>query len=1078
MPESSHLCLYINALNISKNHHFPDKFISLPRSQSDSSLHVSSSKTNSIYNNIRIAHDIDYKYRNDNRPYVNIKIHNIAYKALLDSGASISIIGKDFEEMWNTFDDLSCQKKIEIRIANGEMLESMSIKKIPIFYDGITKYIDFAYVPMVIYPLILGMNFFNLFNLNFCVLNDKNDNIMTKNLNLCALSDNQSNYIEEKINVSPKVQQKLDNILKKFKFSDNGILGCQNLIKHSINTGNEQPIAQIQYNYNPKVMEQIHKVIDDWLENDVIEKSMSSWRNPIVAVKKPDGNIRVCLDARKLNNITKKDRLLTPNVFDAINSIPSDVKIFGRVDKNQAFLQTKLEENDREKTAFFVKGRGLYHFKRMPFGLTNSPATQTRLMLEIFGDLSPYVLVYFDDIIILARDIDQFLYLLDIVAERLSSNNLTISRHKINLPLKRIQILGHIIDENGIHINYNRISCIKDWPQPTTKKELQRFLGFVNWYRRHIKNFSLISAPLTDLLKGTKFVWTKMAEFAFDNLKQILLSPPILRPPRWNLPMILLCDASDIGVGAALTQIDESENEFVIEYYSAKLTENEQKYSPTEKECLAVIKAIKHFRSFIELMELRIITDHYSLKYLMNMKVTSGRLSRWILHLQPYVNCIEHRSGSLMKIPDALSRAPVMSVEDENFELMSIHVDESYNQLMQKISTNPKKYSGHLIKNNTIYAKIPYRRNPTNDDWRIIPPPQYRLNIINSAHEETMHGGVESTLSKIQEQYFWKYMKDDVKKFTKCCFKCASVKSANYNTAGPMRNCRVPKTCMDILSVDVKGPLPSAGKERYKYILVVMDLLSRFAWCKMLNAVTTEKITEFLETIFEKFDPPKQIIHDNASQFTSHKFKEFLNTYKVKSHNIPVYTAKNNPVERLNRSLSEALSLSLMDCPTNQKKWIKFLPDIINKLNKRRNEATGMSPYKVFFGIDAYDENNLTDRQLNQHHFDIMNKAYEKSLIKFHYNVKQYNNNKHQQHITINDIVMIEKHSLSKASISYNAKLDVKYLPAQVIEFPYSNAVKVRLINNNIATYDVSEVKLINYSLQNIISDIFENFRN
>lgn len=1069
------MCLFVNALNITKNNQESHK---LRKSKSESSLMNLELTTNEGKYNVHMARDIDFKFKNDNRPYVKIKINNVIHTALLDSGASVSIIGKEYETLWNQFHDNNQTRKIKIRIANGDILESMSIKEIPIYYDGTIKLIEFAFVPMVVYPLILGMNFFNTFQFNFCISNNLNAHIQSNDLNLCELNEQEINGIEEKLFIPHKIQIRLEKILKKFIYNDNGRLGCQKLIKHKINTGNQSPISQMQYNYNPKVMEQIHQVIDDWLQHDVIEKSMSCWRNPIVAVKKSDGNIRVCLDARKLNSVTKKDKLLTPNVFDALNSIPSDVKIFGRVDKNQAFLQTELEESDREKTAFFVKGRGLFHFKRMPFGLTNSPATQTRLMLEIFGDLSPYVLVYFDDIIIMGKDINQFLYLLEEVAKRLSKNNLTISRNKISLPLKRIQILGHIVEENGIRINYNRISCIKDWPQPANKKELQRFLGFVNWYRRHIKNFSLISAPLTDLLKGTKYQWNKMAEFAFDNLKQILLSPPILRQPNWNLPMILLCDASDIGVGAALTQIDEAGNEYVIEYYSAKLSSNEQKYSPTEKECLAVIKAINHFRPFIELMELRIVTDHYSLKYLLNMKVTSGRLARWILHLQPYVNCIEHRSGTLMKIPDALSRAPVMNVEDKNYELLSLQTMNDYENLMEKITADPTKYKSHFIKNDIIYTKIPYRRNSVNEDWRIVPNPLYRLQIIQEAHEETMHGGVESTLSKIQEQYFWKFMKDDVKKFTKCCFKCACIKAPNYKTSGQMKNCRIPKSCMEILSVDVKGPLPTAGKGKYKYILVVMDLLSRFAWIKMLNNVTTEKIVEFLEEIFTKFNPPKEIIHDNASQFTSNNFKKFLDTHKVKSHNIPVYTPKNNPVERYNRSLSEALSLSLMDSPENQKKWIASLPLIVHRLNRRRNEATGLTPYEVFYGMKPDDNNEDPVRKLNQQHDDIMQQAYKKSLIKFEYNANYYNSNKQQHKFAINDIVMVTKHNLSKAAIFYNSKLDVKYIPAIIIDVPYSNAVKVKFANNNIAIYDVSELKTISVELQEIISNLFEKFKN
>lgn len=934
-----------------------------------------------------------YSNNHDIRPHLIIKINDTSYCALLDTGATITVFGRDMLNVWNKYELLS-NNFTNVKTADGTILSGNETKLIPISFNGQTKLIKARMFDKIVNPIVLGMNFFNEFNFKLSQNND------VKEFEISSLmSINESK--EEKYLLSYTDQLKLDKILSLFLYDDNEFLGCQKLIQHEIDTGDHPPIIQHQYSYNPVVMEKIHKVIDKWLDQGVIEPSFSSWRNPIVVVQKPDNSIRVCLDARKLNAITKKDSLLTPNTFDVLTSIPNDVIIFARIDKNQAFLQTLLREEDREKTAFFVKGRGLYQFSRMIFGLCNAPSTQTRLMMTLFNDLLPYVIVYFDDIIIMAKNLNHLFHLLKLVASRLRVNNISISRSKLSVCLKKIKILGHYVDKEGIHVDESKISYIKDFPSPTTKKELQRFIGMCNWYRRHIKDFSLLSAPLTSVTKGKTFMWNEINEKAFNDLKLALISPSILKKPRWELPMIIKCDASNIGVGAVLYQIDEDNNERVLEFFSAKLNECEIKYSPTEKECLAVIKSINHFRPYIELCDLKILTDHYSLKYLLNMKVTTGRLARWILFLQPYVNCIEHRSGSLMKVPDALSRAPINNnVDDDNLGDQLLIISNTtgwYNNLLIKIMKNPFKYKNHRIINNKIFVKTSFNHNNTNNDYKEIPHPDLIPHIINNAHEFTLHSGLKATLYKIREDYIWRNMRRHIAKFIKSCIKCASVKAPNYCLTGKMNNSILPNDCMKKISIDIKGPLPSSGRQRYKYILVVMDVLSRFAWIKIFHIVKSHHIISFLEIIFENYGFPNSIIHDNASQFTSNNFKNYLIDKKIESHYIPIYTPKNNPVERLNRSIGESLIIILLDNNKNQSKWALFIDDIIFKLNSRYNHATHYSPMEVFFGY-KFNEFSFDFKPIrNEEHKEIIKNAYNDSIVRFNENMIHYNKNKNSR---------------------------------------------------------------------------------
>lgn len=1029
---------------------------------------------NNIFNNheISFSPDISYDKNHDLRPHLFVKIKDNFHCVLLDTGASISIFGKNSFNLWNEFSTNS-SRKVNVMIANGKLLDGSNVKKIPIYYNNEVKFIDFTYVKEVTTPIVLGINFFHEFN--FKIIQNPCVNDVDNYHSLQLIST------EEKYELDVYQKIKLKEIMSQFLFDDNDALGCQKLIEHKIDTGDHMPIVQHQYSYNPIVMEKIHVVVDNWLSQGVIEKSYSAWRNPMVAVTKPNKSIRLCLDARKLNFITKKDCLLTPSIFDSLTSIPHDVTIFARLDKNQAFLQTMLRLEDREKTAFFIKGRGLFHFIRMPFGLSNAPATQTRLMLELFGDLSPYVLVYFDDIIAMGRDVAHLMELLKIIGKRLSKNNITISREKMNVGLKKIKILGHFVDSNGIHIDSGKLNYIRDYPKPEDKKELQRFLGICNWYRRHIPDFSLISSPLTDLTRGKIFAWNDKAQESFSKLKNILTSPAVLKKPRWDLPMILQCDASDIGIGAVLTQIDENKLEYVIEYFSCKLSDREKKYSPTEKECLAVIKSIIHFRSYIELNVLRIITDHYSLKYLLNMKVTSGRLARWILFLQPYVTCIEHRAGSLMTVPDALSRAPILNSNDDDFSnalLMSMTItDDWYNELLLKIMQNPIKYSNLRIINNKIFTKTSFKRNILNDDWREIPHPSILVDIIKEAHEYTLHGGIKSTLFEIQNKYVWTNMRNDINNFIKSCIKCACVKPPNYKLCGPMIDSIIPQKCKEIYSIDVKGPLPPSGTQRYRFILVIMDVLSRFAWVKLFNTVKSFHIINFLEKVCSTYGYPKSLIHDNASQFTSSDFNKYLDLHNINSHHIPVYTPKNNPVERLNRSISEGLIFFLTDNGKNHSYWSNYVEEIINSLNYRRNEATHLPPVEVFFGFIPNDPKELVIPHNDDKHKQIMKYAYENSINKFNWNKNYYNKDKFVRKFSPGDIVMVKKHNLSNAFNKFNAKLEAKWIPTVILEKTFNNGYRVRNNDNRVFICDLTEIKNISLNLQSLLRENNNNLK-
>lgn len=265
----------------------------------------------------------------------------------------------------------------------------------------------------------------------------------------------------------------------------------------------------------------------------------------------------------------------------------------------------------------------------MPFGLCNAPQRMMMLMDKVIPyELKESVFVYLDDILVTSQDFPSHLQKLQIVAQRLKEAGLTINVAKSNFCFKQVNYLGYIVGESCIKTDPQKTAAIEDFPAPKTKRQVRGFLGLAGWYRRFIPHFASIAAPLSDCLKGEKFNFTNEAAESFQALKTALVSPPVLAQPDFKKTFHLQCDASNTGIGAVLFQkSDDGEKEQPLYYYSAKLTNSEKNYSVTERECLAVIRAVKKFRPYLEGYHFEIITDHSSLKWLMTTKDLSGRLA-------------------------------------------------------------------------------------------------------------------------------------------------------------------------------------------------------------------------------------------------------------------------------------------------------------------------------------------------------------------------------------------------------------------------------------------------------------------
>lgn len=439
-------------------------------------------------------------------------------------------------------------------------------------------------------------------------------------------------------------------------------LECTSAAEHSIHTSDSCPVFTKQYRYPPVHRDEIDKQVKELLRDDIIRHSNSPYNSPLwIVPKKPDSQgrkrWRMVIDFRKLNEKTVGDAYPLPNITEILDQLGS-AKYFSTFDLAQGFHQIPMAREDASKTAFSTP-YGHYEYTRMPFGLKNAPATFQRLMDSVLMGLQGTELfVYLDDIVVYARSLDEHEAKLARLMNRLRAVNLKLQPDKCEFLRKEVAYLGHVIGEDGVKPDPGKVKAIKEFPAPKNHKNIKQFLGLAGYYRRFIPNFSKLAKPLSDLLKKDKpFVWTTMQDKAFDTLRNALCTEPILQYPRFDEPFILTTDASGYAIGGVLSQ-GPIGKDLPVAYASRTLSGAELKYSTIEKECLAIVYLVSHFRHYLYGRPFTVITDHKPLVWLDSIKDPSSRLWKWKLKLSEYEFNINYKPGKINNNADALSRNP------------------------------------------------------------------------------------------------------------------------------------------------------------------------------------------------------------------------------------------------------------------------------------------------------------------------------------------------------------------------------------------------------------------------------------
>ena len=727
-----------------------------------------------------------------------------------------------------------------------------------------------------------------------------------------------------------------------------------NLFQHTIKLLDTKPVHSPPRRVNPVKLAIIQEHVESMLKKGVIVPSHSPYASPVLLAERKNsdgstGELRFCVDYRKLNEVTVKDQYSLPAADDLLLAL-NGYSYFAVFDLKSGFWQVELEEASRPLTAFTYPG-GLYEFNVMPFGLCNAPATFQRLMDVVLGPLKHDIaLVFMDDILIKGKSVQDLADNCEKVFSQLKKANLRFNPKKVRIGFRQVAYLGHVISEEGISPDPTKVQGIHDFPRPTNCTDVQIFMGMVGYYRKFIPRLTDHSRPLEILAASKIWYWTDAEETALSSCKRILSEEALLRYPDYNLPFVIQTDASSIGLGAVLLQIKDK-MEKPIWFASRALSTLESKYHARELECLAVKWALKKFRPIIEGCKVTVFTDHESLIWLMRQDVPQGRLARWVLELQGTDFSVVHRSGTSNRNADALSRAVhiqklcSLTVADNGMAAWRERLLAAQREdvdCMAFSTKGEKEEEGYSIQDQLICKKIKIRAQ----EWvAVIVPRALQTEVLRSYHTEPQagHFGIHISYEIIRRRFYWQGMRSDIKRWVEDCEVCALTKSASGKPPGTMGMVN-PERFNQVICIDHVGPLTTRKR---KWVLVMMDAMTRWVEVELVTSLSSKTTSRCIkDSWFCRYGAPDAILTDNGTSFKGSPMRKLVSEWQVVHHFTSPYHPQANPVERTHSDLKRLLRAALEE----GRGWEDQLQESAFCLRNRVCSSLGISPGELVLG--------------------------------------------------------------------------------------------------------------------------------
>ena len=875
------------------------------------------------------------------RPQALARLFGWDHQFLADTGSHISVLPAN----WIPKDWIVKLRPMKSEVTNfdGSTVQQFIgwLPQVPITYNGNIAKLDFIITQSE--QAILGVDAINLLGIKLQTPEWRNSQDST--IKCCGLDDRKEQQLKEaRLELLPSAPAVIS-----------------------------QPLRRIPIAVQPQVEQEIERME----ECGIIQKvEASPFISPLVAVKKKDGKIRLCVDYRHINKFIIPHSFPVPTADELFSRVAKS-SWFSRIDLKEAFYQIKLEDKSKPLTTF-ISSKGLFQFNVLPFGLASAPAIFNDLMQNLLAQCSN-VIVYFDDVLVHAATKTVHDRALAAIQSILRQSNFQINENKSVYSVRQLEFLGRSISSKGISPSDHALAAVRECAQPTTKGEVRSFLGLVSFYRSFVPNFASISAPLYELLKfESKFHFGTEQEQAFHALiSAVCDSLPVgCYDPSPEIRTVLTTDASGKGLGAVLSQVQDGK-ETPIYFISRKLQGAETGYSSSELETLAIVWAVERLHMYLYGRPFEIHTDHKALKHVlmgsMRNSIAPARIVRWAIRLMPYNFTTKYVRGCENSVADCLSRLPdgktvppteldvsIASLQGEALQSLTEKelqecTAKELNQVLECIQKGWPR-SANLCKGIikdyfAIRHELCVVENLIFRGERIVVPPSLRHRLLGFAHEG--HFGMSKTKTRLRSNYWWPSLNSDVEERVRSCH--CSVKPIRY---APVQCPPWPQNPWSHVAIDIAGPKFGKNNKSF-YIVVLIDWHSKWVCADVVRSVKTDDIIQFMMSAFTFFGLPTELTSDNGTQFVSSEFQQFLAVHRIKHIRSSIYNPEaNGMVERVNRNLKKLITNS----PGSIEQISESIREYVWHYNYTEHSSTGVTPATLLLAYKPRSRLDVVDR--------------------------------------------------------------------------------------------------------------------
>ena len=909
---------------------------------------------------------------------------------LFDSGAKISVMSVSDEDILKYINDgTSHVKGIGGSQAIGRAIPcSFTLDCLPqrVFDHAIKP----AKIPGEPSLVLLGIDFLSNFNLT--LFDWDNNRVLLGDSWVYYVNSNAVPPTEFDISthLTPAQHKTIGDVIGKYAdsvFAHNPKAPKKSSLgEHTINLSTKVPHKDKVRRLPRKWCDATTAQVNEMVKNNIVRESCSPYSSNPVMVTKKDGSKRFCVDYRTLNNNTIKDTYPLPNVEEMVDKFKGS-KYFTQLDLAAGYWGIPMHSKDIEKTAF-VAPKGKYEFVVMPYGLVNAQATFQRnmdnLVKQMHDEGYKGIDAYVDNIILFSKSFDEHIKTLDRLFYHVDFYSMSLRSDKCEFAKPSMEFLGFIVDGETIRPTPKNVSMIQEFPSPTTRKQLRKFLGMANFNRKFIKNFSEIARPLTDMTSTKiKFDWGPAQQTAFEKLKEGISKAPSLCLADWSKEFHIETDASDTAVGAVLFQLGDNKEQIPLAYFSKNLSDTEKRWSATDKEMYGIICAARKWSPYCS-GSVIFHTDHQPLKYMRKQKDPRGKMARWLIELENYDYKIEYIPGKENIQADYLSRisTPNNEVEYESMqEMASVYYQEVILPTLEIIRDHQTK-DKHLLdaKKQIIekgevskgifksYTNLSVSDNMVWKGDRILLPESLWSHVMREYHGQ-YHPGAENTVLLIKTRFYWRGMERHIRDFVgKCrtCIQCKVAKKQQSITQIPdSPECR-DRLCIDIACM----PRSDRGKS---YFLQMIDANTKFAATAAISDQQAETIKNVLwPKWFSYFGIPKSLLSDQGPNVDGKVIRDLCKKLNItKIHSSPYHPEGNGSTERSIGSIKTIIRTMCRSRNIPVEDWDLLLDEATLAYNNTVNKSTGFSPFKSMFGktaslpIDRACQINAGDNQMD-----------------------------------------------------------------------------------------------------------------